>query len=179
DLDLATALGMLGDGGDSFFGVCGWVAGSADRGWRVEELAAQVVQHAQAGVGGVHAAPSSAGAVQDGPDEVEAAGFAGEPADDLDPAAGLAEGALEVGVPDPLVVLDREPQVAGELLAVGEQALDGRWVERAVGLGEGVDAGLHRGDELVPGPGTSGDEGIGVEDRPVGGPDLVLGGGGD
>jgi len=156
------------------------VAGSADRGWRVEELTAQVVQQPQPGVGGVHAAPSSAGAVQDGPDEVEAAGFAGEPADDLDPPAGFAEGALdEVGVPDPLVVLDREAQVAGELLAVGEQALDGRWVERAVGFGEGVDAGLHRGDEFLPGTGTGGDEGIGVEDRPVSGPDLVLSGGGD
>ena len=86
---------MLGDGGDSFCGLFGGVAGSADRGWRVEELTAQVVQQPQPGVGGVHAAPSSAGAVQDGPDEVEAAGLAGEPADDLDPAAGLAEGALD------------------------------------------------------------------------------------
>jgi hypothetical protein len=86
---------MLGDGADSFFWFCGGAAGPADRGWRVVELAAQVVQHAQAGVGGVHAAPSPAGAVQDGPDEVEAAGLAGEPADDLDPSAGLAEGALD------------------------------------------------------------------------------------
>src|SRR5512140_1662297 len=114
---LGSFAGMLGDGADVFFGFCGWVAGSADRGGRVEELAAQVVQQAQAGVGGVHAAPSSAGAVQDGPDEVEAAGLAGEPADDLDPAAGLAEGPFdEIGVPDPLVVLGGEPQVAGELL---------------------------------------------------------------
>jgi hypothetical protein len=33
---------MLGDGCDGFF----WVAGSVDWGWRVEELAAQVVQQA-------------------------------------------------------------------------------------------------------------------------------------
>src|SRR6478752_10701314 len=147
---------MLGDVGDSF-GHFGGVGGSADRDWRIEELTPQVVQQPQPGVGGVHAAPSSAGAVQDGPDEVKAAGFAGEPADDFDPPAGLAEGALyEVGVPDSLVVLDREAQVAGELLPVGEQELDGGGVELAVGLGEGVDAGLHRGDELVPGLQASG-----------------------
>jgi hypothetical protein len=35
---------MLGDGCDSFSGFCGWAAGSVDRGWRIEELAAQVVQ---------------------------------------------------------------------------------------------------------------------------------------
>jgi hypothetical protein len=37
---------MLGDGGDGFFGLAGGVAGSVDWGWRVEELAAQVVQQA-------------------------------------------------------------------------------------------------------------------------------------
>ena len=80
--------------------------------------------------GGGQAAPAAGGSVQDGPDEVEAAGLAGEPADDLDPAAGLAEGPLdEVGVPDPLVMLGREPQVAGQLLAVGEQAADRGRVE--------------------------------------------------
>src|SRR5437773_8727748 len=88
EVDLAPSPGMLGDGSDSFFGLCGGVAGPADRGGRVEELAAQVVQQAQPGAGGVHAAPSSAGAVQDGPDEVEAARLAREAADDLDPSAG-------------------------------------------------------------------------------------------
>jgi hypothetical protein len=39
-------MGMLGDGCDSFFGLCGGVAGPVDRGWRVEELAAQVVEQA-------------------------------------------------------------------------------------------------------------------------------------
>ena len=43
-MDSAPSLGMLGDGADSFLGICGWVAGSAERGGRVEELAAQVVQ---------------------------------------------------------------------------------------------------------------------------------------
>jgi hypothetical protein len=86
---------MLGDGSDSFYGLCGWLAGPADGGGRVEELAAQVVQQPQPGVGGVHAAPAAAGTVQDSPDEVEAARLAGEAADDLDPAAGLAEGALD------------------------------------------------------------------------------------
>jgi hypothetical protein len=51
--------------------------------------------------------------------------------------------------------------------------------QRAVGFGEGVDAGLDRGDELVPGRKAGGGQRIGVEDRPVGGPDLVLSGGGD
>ena len=54
---------MLGDGSDGFRGFCGAVAGWADRGWRVEELTALVVELAQSGVGSGHAAPSSAGAV--------------------------------------------------------------------------------------------------------------------
>jgi hypothetical protein len=40
DVGLAPSLGMLGDGCDSFFGFGGGVAGSADGGGRVEELAA-------------------------------------------------------------------------------------------------------------------------------------------
>jgi hypothetical protein len=44
DGGLAPSRGMLGDGCGSFFGLCGWVAGPADRGRRVEELTAQVVQ---------------------------------------------------------------------------------------------------------------------------------------
>jgi len=43
DVGLAPSLGMLGDGCDSFFGLCGWVAGPADPSGRVEELTAQVV----------------------------------------------------------------------------------------------------------------------------------------
>jgi len=40
DVGFAPSLGMLGDGCDSFFGLAGGVAGSADGGGRVEELAA-------------------------------------------------------------------------------------------------------------------------------------------
>src|ERR1035441_5906333 len=110
---------MLGDGSDILrWRAGGGRAGAAEWGRRVEELAAEVLQLAGAVAGGGQAAPAAGGPVQDGPDEVEAAGLAGEPADDLDAAAGLAEGPLDVGVPDPLVMLGREPQVAGQLLAV-------------------------------------------------------------
>src|ERR1017187_4345753 len=78
----------LGHGADSFGTV--WDVGGGHGAWPqlagwFEQRAAQVVQQAQPGVGGVHAAPSSAGAVQHGPDQGEAAGLAGKPADDLDP----------------------------------------------------------------------------------------------
>src|SRR5450631_4284961 len=115
---------MLGDGSDIFRRPAGRGRRvlAADGCGRVEELAAEVLELAGAVAGGGQAAPAAGGAVQDGPDEVEAAGLAGEPADDLDPAAGFAEGPFdEVGVPDPLVMLGGEPQVAGELVAVGEQ----------------------------------------------------------
>jgi hypothetical protein len=75
-----------------------------------------------------------------------------------------------------LVVLGREAQVGGELLAVGKQALDCRGVAGPVVLGEGVDAGLHQGDQL--GAGLEVDV-VGVEDLPVGGLDLALGVGWD
>ncbi len=72
-------------------------------------------------------APAAGGAVEHGPHQAEAAGLAGQPADDLHPPAGLAEGAFdEVGVPDPLMVLDGQTQIAGQLLSVREQALDRR-----------------------------------------------------
>ena len=95
--------------------------------------------------------------------------FAGQPADHLHPAAGLAEGAFdEVGVPDPAVVLDRETQVAGQLFAIGEQALDRGRVGAGVLLGEGVDAPLHGGDQLRPGRAVpAAMQVVGVEDRPV------------
>lgn len=79
-----------------------------------------------------------------------------------------------------MVVLGREPQVAGELLAVGEQALDRCRVVGLVPGGEGVDAGLDRGHQLEPGTqrllvlGRFGER-LGVEDGPVGGLDLALG----
>src|SRR5690348_15219744 len=93
----------LGDGADSF-GAGGGLAGG-DRagpelaGW-FEQRAAQVLQQPQAVWGHGQAAPAGRGPVEDGPDEGKAAGLAGQPSDDLDPPAGLAEGALdEVGVP--------------------------------------------------------------------------------
>ena len=116
----------LGGGSDSFGLIVGLVGGDGAwpqlAGW-FEQRAAQVLQQPQAVGGHGQAAPAAGGPVEHGPDQGEAAGLAGEPADDLDPAAGLAEGALdEVGVPDALVVLGGEPQVGGQALAVGEQA---------------------------------------------------------
>jgi hypothetical protein len=114
---------MLGDSSDCLVVARIVVDGWSDRGRWVEELAAQVLQQAQALGGHGEPAPAAGGPVQDGPHQRQAAGLAGQPADHLGPAAGFPEGALdEVGVPDPAVVLDREAQVAGELLAVGEQA---------------------------------------------------------
>src|ERR1022692_1459970 len=130
---------MLGDGSDIFRRPAGRGRRvlAAEWGGRVEELAAEVLELAGAVAGGAQPAPAAGGSVQDGPDEVEAAGLAGEPADDLDAAAGLAEGPLdEVGVPDPLVMLGREPQVAGQLLAVGQQAANRGGVALAVLLRE-------------------------------------------
>src|SRR5450755_3355537 len=168
---------MLGDGSDIFRRPAGRGRRvlAAEWGGRVEELAAEVLELAGAVAGGGQAAPAAGGPVQDGPDEVEAAGLPREPADDLDAAAGFAEGALdEVGVPDPLVMLGGEPQVAGQLLAVRQQAADRGRVELAVFLGECFDAGLHRGDEPLPGFHPGGGEGGGVEDLPVGAADLLL-----
>ena len=81
--------------------------------------------------------------VQHGPDQAQAGGLAGEPADDLGAAAGLAEGPLdEVGMPDAVVVLRGEPQVGGQALAVGEQAFHRRRVGRGV-------LGGHLGDPVT------------------------------
>jgi hypothetical protein len=71
-----------------------------------------------------------------------------------------------------LVVLGREAQVGGELLAVGKQALDCRGVAGPVVLGEGVDAGLHKRDQLRAGLEV---DVVGVEDLPVGSLHLALG----
>src|SRR6266568_2375417 len=78
----------------------------------LEQGAAQVLQQAQAGGGHGQAAPAAGGPVEHGPHQGEAAGLAGQAPDDLDPAAGLAEGAFdEVGVPDAVVVPGGEAQV--------------------------------------------------------------------
>jgi hypothetical protein len=59
-------------------------------------------------------------------------------------------------------------RVAGELLAVGQQALHRGGVGPLVLLGEGVDAALHGGDEFVAGCAARGEQVVDVEDRPVG-----------
>ena len=95
---------------------------------------------------------------------------AGKLADDLGAAAGLAEGALdEVGVPEAVLVLSREPQVGGESVAVGEQAFHRRGIDRRVLVGRLGDAGV---DDLgEPGAGL-GLELSGADDDPVGVLDL-------
>ena len=147
---------MLGGGADILGAVV--VPGDGDGSWpelawRVEQRAAQVLQQADAVAGHGQAAPAAGGPVQDGPDQGEAAGLAGEAADDLDPAAGLAEGPLdEVGVPDAVVVLSGEPQVGGQPFAVGEQALDRGRVDAAYLPAIAVDPGWRR-SATRPGPG--------------------------
>src|SRR5262252_2229598 len=119
---------MLGGGADILGAVV--VPGGGDGAWpelagRVEQGAAQVLEQPEPVAGHGQAAPAAGGPVQDGPDQGETAGLAGQAADDLGAAAGLAEGPLdEVGMPDAVVVLGGEPQVGGQPLAVGEQALD-------------------------------------------------------
>jgi hypothetical protein len=82
-------LGRVGGGLMDLVGV------SADGCRRIEELTAKVVQQAGSGGGDGDAAPAAGGPVEHGPDQAGAAGLAGEPADDLDAAAGLAEGAFD------------------------------------------------------------------------------------
>jgi hypothetical protein len=92
----------LGDGTDSFAAARGLADGDGAwpelAGW-FEQRAAQVLQEPQALRGHVHAAPAAGRPVQNSPDQGEAAGFTGEPADDLGAAAGLPEDALNDGDP--------------------------------------------------------------------------------
>jgi hypothetical protein len=69
--------GMLGDGSDSFVVARRVVDGWSDRGGWVEELAAQVLQQAQALRGHGEPAPAAGGPVKDGPHQPQAAGLAG------------------------------------------------------------------------------------------------------
>ena len=76
------------------------VPGGGDGAWpqlagRFEQRAAQVLEQPQAVAGHGQAAPAAGGPVQDGPDQGQAGGLAGQAADDLGPAAGLAEGPLD------------------------------------------------------------------------------------
>src|SRR5215475_7184734 len=168
-------MGRLCSGSDSFWLIIG--LGRCDGAWPqltgwFEQRATQVLQEPQAIWGHGQAASAAGGPVEHGPDQGEAAGLAGQPADDLDAAAGLAEGSLdEVGMPDALVVVRREPQVGGQALPVCEQDLGRGWVDCLVKDGESTDAGI---DEFhQPGPGRGG-EVFGVEDLPVGVLDLGL-----
>ena len=117
----------LGDGTDSFGVIFG--LGDGDGAWpqlggRFEQGPAQVLEVPEPVGGHGQAAPAAGGPVQDGPHQGQAARLAGQPADDLDPAAGLAERSLdEVGVPDPVMVLGGEPQVGGQALPVGESGI--------------------------------------------------------
>src|SRR2546421_6270268 len=135
---------MLGGGSDGFGTVSDLSGGHGawpQLGGRLEQRAAQVLELAWPGGGHGEAAPAAGGPVQDGPDQGEAAGLAGEPADDLDPAPGLAAGALdEVGVPEAAVVPGGEARVGGQALAVGEQDLGRGRVGLLVLGGEFADA---------------------------------------
>jgi hypothetical protein len=99
--------------------------------------------------------------VEDRPDQRQATLLAGQPADDLDPAAGLPERVLDqVGVPDALAVLGLEQQVGDERVEVVGHAGDRGGVQR-----------LPLGDEPLGTPAGLGDGGLAlgldlVEDRP-------------
>lgn len=84
-----------------------------------EELASEILQ--QTNPLGAHgeAAPAFARAIEDGPDQRDAAVLSRQAADDLHPAARLAEGALEqIGVADAQAVGDREVEVRGERVEI-------------------------------------------------------------
>src|SRR5271169_947702 len=63
-------------------------------GW-FEERATQVLEQPEGVAGHGQAAPAAGGPVQDSPDQGQAGGLAGEPADDLGAAAGLAGGTFD------------------------------------------------------------------------------------
>jgi hypothetical protein len=91
----------------------------------VEQLAAKLGKQADGAEGLLHAPPAPAGPVEHRPHQAQAAALPGEPTDDLDPSAGLAEGALdEVGVPDAVVVLGGEAQVGDQVVEVTLEAVD-------------------------------------------------------
>jgi hypothetical protein len=85
----------------------------------VEQLTPEVLQPPQRLGRHGEPAPALGGAVEHRPDQRQAALLSGQPADHLDPAAGLAEGALDqVGVADALAVLAGEAQVDQERVEV-------------------------------------------------------------
>ncbi len=64
-------------------------------GWWIVQCAAQVGQQPQPGRGHGEPAPTGRCPVEHRPDQGDAGVLTGQPADDLDPAAGLAEAALD------------------------------------------------------------------------------------
>ena len=139
-----------------------------------QHLAPEVLQPAQRLGGHGEPTPALGRPVKHRPDQRQAALLTGQAADDLDPAAGLAEGALDqVGVADALAVLGREQQVDQQRVEVVGDAGDRSGVQRCP-----------LGDEPLGSPADLGDGGLAlgldlVEDRPVVPLDLALGVGGD
>ncbi len=104
------------------------VAGD-DQGWRIEELAAQILQSTQRSRRHRHPAPASALAIEDGERERHAGPLARKPSHHLRPPPRLAEGALDqVGVPAAPPVLGREAEVDAQALGVLGEACDRSWV---------------------------------------------------
>jgi hypothetical protein len=95
----------------------GWLVVTVrGRSWRrVEQGAAQVLEEAEAVWGHGHAAPAAGGPGQDGPDQGEAAGLAGEPAGDFG-AARASGAAAKAGT-------------ASILAVPGEYAVPASWVQ--------------------------------------------------
>lgn len=85
------------------------------------------------------------------------------PVSDIDDTAGRTPDNNEVGVPDALPVLAREPQVDRQRVAVGEQTAHRRRVGLAPTFGERIDAVLGDGHRLEPGRDAVGE----IEDGPV------------
>ena len=82
---------MLGGGSDILGAVvvpCGGDSAWPELAGRVEQGAAQILQQPESVAGHGQAAPAAGGPVQDGPDQGEAGGLAGEPADDLGTVIG-------------------------------------------------------------------------------------------
>jgi hypothetical protein len=126
----------------------------------------QVLKEAQPVVGHGQAAQAKGGAVQHGPHQGQAAGFAMGPMTLMRRRVSPEVALDEVGLPDTVLVLGEEPQASGELLAVGEQAFHCRRVGRGVPIG-------HLGDAVIdqlgePRRAGRGGQVLGVEDLPVG-----------
>jgi len=89
------------------------------------QLAAQVLQLADARYRGVDAAPAHAGTIRDRPDQRQAALLTGQSTDHLHSAPALTESPLEqVGVANTFAMLHREVEMSGQRAEIVEQAVD-------------------------------------------------------